>query len=68
MRASPSGYSFPFLALQEGNVTFLPQAGMSEGVGVGSTQRFFFFFFYEAGTYTYIVFLLPFKSKISHNP
>lgn len=36
VRASPSGYSFPFLALEKGNVTLLLQAGMSEGME-GST-------------------------------
>lgn len=45
VRASPSGYSFPFLALEKGNVTLLLQAGMSEG-REGSTQRFFFLFFF----------------------
>lgn len=64
VRASPSGYSFPFLVLEKGNVTLLLQAGMSEGME-RSAQRCFF---YGAGTYTYIVFLLLFKSKISHNP
>lgn len=41
VRASPSGYSFPFLVLEKGSVTLLLQAGMSEGME-RSAQRCFF--------------------------
>lgn len=43
VRASPSAYSFPFLAVEEGTVTLLLQAGMTEGVGgwvVGAHKGF----------------------------
>lgn len=64
VRASPSGYSFPFWVLEKGNVTLLLQAGMSEGMK-RSTQRYFFLWGWDIYIH---YFLLPFKSKISHNP